>query len=617
MILRWFWIFLFFAVLLRLMLIPNPGFEADVSFWKAWGLAVVDKGIIEGLKVSNSNYPTPFLYVLGGMVWIYKLFADPHNFNQFWSNTNVLFLTISKAFPVLADFGIAGIILWIGRNAKRIGFPTVSPPIYLLLAACYLLNPISLIDGALWGQVDSLGLFVFLLAFVAVLKKRPTLAGIIFMAAMMTKLQNMIYGPIFFLFIWQYLGYEGFIRAIAGAVLTFFGLNIEFLLSRDMGRVVTSLTENYDYFPWMSLNAFNLWWIVSGAKGMQVSDKLLAIGIANAKTVGLLLFSCSYLFGMLHMFSTKIRSAFTNNLINTTSTNSSSTALVFVDVKKFLTALVIVNAAFFLFQTQSHDRYAFPLSVFLLLWAPFAIQEFKLKFSLFFILYSLFSFFYFYNLHTALVFNYPHNGFPILSNLTQAPLTIITSIVLLGLFVVFVSFVAKRSHWVVSAIPLIVLLGLLTAKNLPLLTKTPVSLTKFTPYVSQQEYGRPVKNMPVNAYFDIKKQAYLSDQYAFYRTGIGTHARSFFNYDIGGHFKKFSTDYGIDTEAGEKGSVVFEIYGDGQLLHRSPKQGRFDLPGHTDVDVTGVIILGLVVTDAGDGNTDDHADWLIPTLWPR
>ncbi|MBI3559985.1 hypothetical protein HY087_02570, partial [Candidatus Gottesmanbacteria bacterium] len=101
------------ALFARLALIPNPGFEADMSFWKAWGLAVVDKGIIEGLKVSNSNYPTPFMYVLGAMVWVYKLFADPHNFNEFWTNTNLLFLAIAKMVPILADFGIATIIVWI------------------------------------------------------------------------------------------------------------------------------------------------------------------------------------------------------------------------------------------------------------------------------------------------------------------------------------------------------------------------------------------------------------------------------------------------------------------------------------------------------------------------
>ncbi|MBI3577106.1 NPCBM/NEW2 domain-containing protein [Candidatus Gottesmanbacteria bacterium] len=594
MIPRWFWVVLFFALLFRLILIPNPGFEADVSFWKSWGLAVVDMGIIKGVAITNSNYPTPFNYVLGGMVAIYKLFADPHNFNEFWSNTNVLFLAISKAFPVLADFGIAGIIIFLIKS--RLGF---------FLASIYLLNPVSLIDGALWGQIDSLGLFIFLLAFVAVVKKRPMLAGVIFMASMMTKLQNMIYGPLFFLFIWQTLGYEGLIRSISGATLAFFGLNVEFLLTHNMSRVVASLTENFDYFPWMSLNAFNLWWIVSGAKGMQVSDKLLALGIANAKTVGLVLFSSVYLFAILRQFV--IRGGLGKTQGH--------------PLRIFLESLILVNAAFFLFQTQSHDRYAFPLSVFLLLWAPFALRQkangkwqkwdFLFPFSFF-----LFTIFYFYNLHTALVFNYPLNGLPILSALTHPAITIITSVVLLGLFGIFLVFVARQSHWLVSTIPLLALFALLTVKNLPLITKSPVSLTKFTPYVSEQDYGRPVINMPVGAYFGFNKQAFLSDQYAFYGVGIGTHARSFFNYDIGSHFKKFSTDYGIDTEAGEKGSVVFEIYGDGTLLHRSPKQGRFDLPGHAEVDITGVKILGLVVTDAGDGNTDDHADWLNPKLFP-
>ena len=83
---QWFWLVLLIAVLLRLMLIPNPGFEADVSFWKSWGLATVDMGIVEGMKATNFNYPTPFAYTLGVLVWLYSLGADPHNFNQFWTN---------------------------------------------------------------------------------------------------------------------------------------------------------------------------------------------------------------------------------------------------------------------------------------------------------------------------------------------------------------------------------------------------------------------------------------------------------------------------------------------------------------------------------------------------
>ena len=574
----------FIALLLRLILIPNPGFEADISFWKSWGLATLDRGIVGGIAVSNFNYPTPFAYTLGFLAWLYSLFADPHNFNEYWTNTNTLFLFVAKLPSIMADFGIAAIILWIGKHHAQ-GRALNSQ----LLAALYLLNPISLIDGAWWGQVDSLGVFIFLLAFVAALTKRPTLAGIVFMVAMMTKLQNMIYGPLFFLFIWQLTGPTGLIRAAAGSLIAFFGLNIEFLLAHNMSRVVASLVENYDYFPWMSLNAFNLWWIVAAGRGMEVSDKLLAIGIANAKTVGLFLFSSFYLFALLRQFLEK------KSIL-----------------ASFLISLIVVNASFFLFQTESHDRYAFPLSVFLLLLAPFYIKKIKV----FFIFYGLYTLLYFYNLHTALVFNYPNNGLPILSLLTQTPVTIFVSMILLVLFGGFIVYIARQTRPLVWIIPIALFLSAITIKNIPLILKKPVDLTSLSPYIYTQGYGQLTRNMPVNAYQGWREWHFLSVQYAFYRKGFGTHATSRIDFDIGKKFKRFMTDVGIDTEAGSAGSAVFEIYGDNRLLYSSGTIGRFELPRHADVDVSGIKFLTLITTDAGDGITDDHTDWLNPKLYP-
>lgn len=563
------------AILLRLLLVPNPGFEADVSFWKSWGLATYDKGIVEGIKLTNNNYPTPFAYTLGLMVKIYSIFKDPHNFNEFWTNTNLTFLAVSKAFPILADFGIAALILFIGRNASALGFPILSFSTYQLLALGYLFSPISLIDGALWGQVDSLGLFIFLSAIILALKRWPFLAGALFMVAMMTKLQNMIYGPLFFLFIWQLTGPAGLARAAAGAFAGFVGLNIEFFTSHNMNRVILSLTQNYDYFPYLSLNAFNLWWIVSGAKGMQVIDKVAAIGIVNAKTVGLLIFSSFYLLALVRQRT----------------------------LKTFWENLIIINATFFLFMTESHDRYLFPTTVFLLLWAP----SFK-RFKVFTICYTLFTLLYFYNLHTALVFNYPNNGLPLLSQLIQPPVTIAVSVLLICLFVLFVG----RS----LLFPLLIFVLGLVFLNKPLWMKQPVSLTKFTPYISTQDFGSRQTNRSVNSSFGINSWNRLSVQYAFYQHGIGTHANSGHMYDINRKFIRFTTDYGIDTESGLKASAIFEIYGDNKLLFQSEPMKKFDFPRHAEINIQGIKHLTLVTTDAGDGNVDDHTDWLNPILWP-
>ena len=356
-------------------------------------------------------------------------------------------------------------------------------------------------------------------------------------------------------------------QAIAGALTSFVGLNIEFILTRNSDRIFASLTENYDYFPWMSLNAYNLWWIVTGAKGMATSDKLSVIGMVNAKTVGLLIFSGFYLFAVLRQLVLFVKFDQLDKF----------------GLKTFLEGLIIVNAAFFLFQTQSHDRYAFPLSVFLLLWSPFLLNSLSLKtsmllknFKLFTICYSLFTLFYFYNLHTALIINYPNNGIPFLSLLTQPFFTISTSYILLGLFGVFLFTLIRSSIFSIwhLAFSIILVVGGIFFLNLPLFTKKPVSLTKLTPFISEQAYGTRQTDKTVQSSFGgPNKWTRLSVQYAFYKHGLGSHANSKYTYSLNKNFSRFETDYGIDTESGTKASALFEIYGDDALLFRSEKNG--------------------------------------------
>lgn len=582
------------SLFIRLFLVPNPGFEADVSFWKSWGLAVADFGLVKGLALTNFNYPTPFGYLLFLMTKAYALFADPHNFNQFWQNNNLLFLFIAKLPAILADFGIAGVFLYIGRNAKKLGFPQIPYSIYSTFALVYLLNPVSWIDGAWWGQLDSLGVLLFLLAFLALLQRRAFLAGVVYMIAVMTKLQNMIYGPVFFLLVWQIEGSRGLVQSIAGATLAFAGANGEFILAKKFSRVVESVVGNYDYFPWLSLNAFNPWWIYSGGAGMKSSDKILVAGLVNAKSLGLYLFSGTYLFALIRQWKWP------------------------ADIRrKFLESFIVVNGAFFLFQTQSHDRYAFPLIVMVLLLVPFYKKYLK-NVS---IIYILFSVLYFYNLHTALVVNYPDNGIPILSNLTQPWLTVGVSYVFTGAFVWLLLWLSRG-----NVLPLVISLSLVSLmlfiKNLPLIARSPVYLSTLTPIEYEQDYGERTIDMPINASLGFSKWGSLSVQYAFYRRGIGTHANGYQIFDIGKRFSRFSFDYGVDTEAGPQGTVTFEVWGlpagrqaTWKKLFASQKIGRYDLPRHADVAVSGVQMLKLVVTDAGDGITDDHADWLNAKLY--
>jgi hypothetical protein len=96
-----------------------------------------------------------------------------------------------------------------------------------------------------------------------------------------------------------------------------------------------------------------------------------------------------------------------------------------------------------------------------------------------------------------------------------------------------------------------------------------------------------------------------------YAKGIGTHAPSEIVYDLEGRYARFAATVGA---AEQGGTVVFQVYGDGELLadsgilHGLADAKAFDIP------VTGVQRLRLVVTDASDNYYHDTANWATARL---
>jgi hypothetical protein len=101
-----------------------------------------------------------------------------------------------------------------------------------------------------------------------------------------------------------------------------------------------------------------------------------------------------------------------------------------------------------------------------------------------------------------------------------------------------------------------------------------------------------------------------------YAKGIGTHANSEIVYRLDPADVRFSAVVGVDDfqRNSPYSSVVFQIEADGKLVYESPVMRGDSEPQRVDLDVLGVDQLTLRVTDAGDGNNSDHADWADATL---
>jgi len=95
-----------------------------------------------------------------------------------------------------------------------------------------------------------------------------------------------------------------------------------------------------------------------------------------------------------------------------------------------------------------------------------------------------------------------------------------------------------------------------------------------------------------------------------YLRGLGVHAPSDITFSLNRTCSgNFISDLGIDGEVGARGSVVFQVYLDGALAFDSGVARGGEIRKHADISVANKNQLRLVVTDAGDGNSNDHADW--------
>ena len=94
-----------------------------------------------------------------------------------------------------------------------------------------------------------------------------------------------------------------------------------------------------------------------------------------------------------------------------------------------------------------------------------------------------------------------------------------------------------------------------------------------------------------------------------YEYGVGTHASSEMTIELGGNALAFTAWVGVDDEAGQRGSVTFEVHVDGKKKADTGVMRGGDKPKFLSVDLGGAKTLCLAVTDAGDGIDTDHADW--------
>ncbi|OGS33805.1 MAG: hypothetical protein A2293_12095 [Elusimicrobia bacterium RIFOXYB2_FULL_49_7] len=357
-------ILLFFAALLRILLITTSVRHSDMDlYYRLWGVQTNIYGLSHAYEpvahYRGVEYPplSPWLFFSMDKIGnsLKKVFGPFDAF--YW---------LHKFFLLLIDLILAA-LLYLKIRDRKLG---------KVIATFFLFSPAFLTTSVVWGQMDNLFTLFLCLTLFATLDKKAAWAGMWFGLACLTKLQAPLFLP-FFIGVWI-IRKEGhsLVRFIGLSASTYLVVALPFLLAGDGMRLFHLYLSTSRYHPYLSANAWNLWWLLSGANGFQ-SDLPFILGSLNSRMVGWLLFFIVY--GII--FWRMVRSS--------------------EDLDKTILGCALLAAAFFMLPTQMHERYLYPALILAMI--SITLMQKKEKW-----LWLVGSLGFFVNLIAALGLQYPH-----------------------------------------------------------------------------------------------------------------------------------------------------------------------------------------------------------------
>ncbi len=211
---------------------------------------------------------------------------------------------------------------------RRIADSRFALPTILFLA----LNPSLIYTSTVWGQNDSAIAFPVLLSVLMVLDSRYALAWAIAIVGALVKAQGLILLPI--LAWWTLINGDlrDWVKSAGAAVVTALVVFAPFQLGHPWHFVLDVYNVSLGLFPWPSVNAFNLMFVLTGNTTVLDTDKLL--GPISYSMIGKSLFAATLVVAAWMIF--RRRSAWV-----------------------CLFSVFLVYFAMFLFLPRMHERYLY------------------------------------------------------------------------------------------------------------------------------------------------------------------------------------------------------------------------------------------------------------------
>lgn len=238
------------AFLAFVALIPGlPGVKIDMDCWQAWALHIHREALPNAYS-SGTNYPPLYQYFL----WAFARLAGSEA-------AIIKYLGYLRVFTLLAEYwGLWIIYRWM---EKRVDWS------FLLL--CSMLNVAYSYNTMLWGQVDAMLAALVVSSLYYQWRGKLLTSAIFLVLALNLKIQTIIFIPMWGLLMLGALhrahAWRRLLVIVPAMVVAQVILLIPFMLGKDGLGIIWKIVAGLpDAYPWISLNAYNIWyWITLDA----------------------------------------------------------------------------------------------------------------------------------------------------------------------------------------------------------------------------------------------------------------------------------------------------------------------------------------------------------------
>jgi len=313
------------AVYFRIYLLKLAGYSFDIGTFIKWADKTRELGIIGIYNRANAvSIDYPPLIPLVTSWWL--TFTRSIKLNDIYG---------FKLFPTFAELVLTAIAL-IYALKSNIRYKS-------LMLALIILQPATAFITSGWGQVDAIMTLVIILGFLAT-ERNNYLATILFTIALLLKPQALIAIFVYLLWILFKKSIKQFLTQLLLGMVIVAIIGSAFIANG--GNFFPILWDSVSRYPYISMNAFNFWWVLYGNKAFSLSDSL---GGITPKIQGLTLF-VAFLSPAIYYLKNKTRGQAEIFLVTS-----------------------YAYLIFFTFLTQMHERYLYPAVALL----PFAIMANK------------------------------------------------------------------------------------------------------------------------------------------------------------------------------------------------------------------------------------------------